>query len=272
MSRLLQRLCPVVCLTSAAVSVLGTSPKATTTVNIELPESAAQVNPLVMGCHSDSGFAMEPFGFESNMIVGASFGVNRSAFVPLDTGDTGQPINTTWNTFHSGRASFGLDATDPFHGQASMKLELALGGSYAAVSNRGMGNEGLVLHAGKPYTGYVFAKTDAKPVTVTVALHDISDRAAAPTVLASAEIHVTSTSWVQYNFSLQPNGSTSCVYIPFGSDPDVRCMAGKQDALQVVPGHACQRCGGEIAFALTTPGSEVVRRLQLKTNSGPCVQ
>ena len=76
------------------------------------------------------------------------------------------------------------DTSDAFHGHASQKISLGKGGTLAGLSNRGLGNEGLVFHAGKDYTGYFFAKSGRSsgpssrsgpttPVTVTVALRDV---------------------------------------------------------------------------------------------------
>ena len=234
-----------------------------TTINVTFPAAPAAVNPLIMGCHSDSGFGMQPFGFESQMIVGASFEANRSKFVPLDRGDTGNPLNVSWNHQHDGAATIGLDQANPFHGRASMGIALD-SGTFAAVTNRGMGNEGLVLLAGKEYTGYVFARAEWPPVKLTVALHDITDRAAPRQLLAAAELRVGSSTWAKYDFKLTPNGSTGCVFIPFGSDPDIQCYDGAVGNLTPGPlpvpmgaGHACQRCGGEISFGLTEPGAAV---------------
>ena len=223
---------------------------------------------------------MQPFGFESQMIVGESMGAlaePAGMAAPWDNhGDSGQPINITWNRRTAGTASIRLTSADPFHGQASMKLELQSGSS-AAVSNRGAGNQGLVFRGGKDYTGYIFARaktaTAADPaasaVSLTVALHDITDRSAQPKVLASVQLLVHSANWTKYEFTLVPNGSTGCVFIPFGSDPDIQCFAGgckppsknwpgcnpATPPPSLGAGHACQRCGGEISFGLSEPGS-----------------
>ena len=63
-----------------------------TTLTVSLPHNARAVNPLVMGCHSDSGFAVEPFGFESQMVVGESFEVRGGVTDP-----NAPPTNLSWN-------------------------------------------------------------------------------------------------------------------------------------------------------------------------------
>ena len=138
-----------------------------------------------MGCHSDSGYMYQPVGFESQMVFGESFEGNNTAYVPLGPRKTHFP-NITWNHLHDGEAVFTSDATAPFHGLASQRIEL-ISGTHAFVSNRGLGNQGLVLRGGKPYTGYVFVRA-AEPVALTVALRDRSTSPAA--VLASATVQV----------------------------------------------------------------------------------
>ena len=172
---------------------------------------------------------------------------------------------------------------DAFHGHASQRIALAAGGRLAGLSNRGMGNEGLVLRAGKDYNGYFFARVvpdepehgrnangggrttpgARAAATIVVALRDVSDRAGAAATLASVEIEVTSAAWAMYNFTLIPASSTSCVDIRPGSDPSISCefsdhpngTIGRNMTLGA--GHVCQRCGGEVLVALATPGAAV---------------
>ena len=136
------------------------------------------------------------------------------------------------------------------------------------MSNRGVGNRGLVLRGGKDYEGYVFVRA-AAPITLTVALHDISARTAK--VLASTRLRIQGDDkWSRYNFSLTPNASTYCTAIPFGSDPTISCSNGLKPSpngassnkrpkyrggWRPEPGDVCQRCGGEITLGLTEPGS-----------------
>jgi hypothetical protein len=214
---------------------------ASTTLTVSLPAKPREVNPLIMGCHSDSGFAVEPFGFESQMIVGESFEVTGR------TNWSGVSTNISWNHRADGDALFAFDNATAFHGQASQKISMS-SGTYAAVTNRGLNNEGLVLHAGQVYTGYVFAKA-IKPITLIVALADYT--AMPEATLAAVELKITSTDWVKYNFSLMPNRSSTCKFIPFGSDPEVTCFNFS------TVGHACQKCGGEFSLSISNVGDSV---------------
>ena len=59
------------------------------------------------------------------------------------------------------KATIGYDKSEAHHGYASLKIDYTSGTGAAATSNRGIGNEGLVLAAGKDYEGYFFAKAAA---------------------------------------------------------------------------------------------------------------
>eukprot|EP00937_MAST-01D_sp_MAST-1D-sp2_P006106 g6106.t1 len=225
------------------VVVLGTAQVGAKTVNISaavtLPADPVPANRLVMGCHSDSGYMAQPFGLESQMVWGESFEGNwsRGRYVPLR--DPSIHPNISWNHLHDGDAVFATDAAAPFHGLASQRIELR-SGSFAFVSNRGLGNQGLVLRAGKEYTGYVFARS-ADAVQLTVALHNIGTAAArGRELLASTVIAVAGDSqWKRYNFSLTPTGSTSCAIIPFGSDPSILCSDGSSEAAATARAAGC---------------------------------
>ena len=259
-----------------AVPPLGCAAAASTmamTAAITLPPTPRPVNPLIMGCHSDSGYVVQPFGLQSQMVVGESFEGNFTRYKPLDSRRGARP-NITWNQLTDGEASFTQDSAAPFHGLASQRIELA-SGTYAFVSNRGMGNEGLALEGGREYTGYVFARA-ARPATLTVALRDVTARGSPAKVLASVSLPVAGAGWRRYNYTLTPTASTGCVFIPTGSDPDISCASPAtpirsttepRDNTDGPPhrpgfvdpeaGDACQRCGGEFALGLTKPGEAV---------------
>jgi hypothetical protein len=218
---------------------------ASTTISVAALQVPRAVHPLIMGCHSDSGFAVQPFGFESQMIVGESFEVTGGVTWPTEP----QP-NISWNHVADGDALFVTDNSTVFHGFASQKISM-LSGTHAAVTNRGLHNEGLVLHAGRDYHGYVFVKA-VKPTTLTVALRNYAtgEKLAAVDLLVAG-----SPDWVRHNFSLTPSASTGCEYIPFGSDPRIQCFNSSTHLLG--PGHSCQRCAGEVSLGLSAAGDTV---------------
>lgn len=198
-------------------------------------------------------------GFYSQMIVGSSFNA------------TGFP-DGRWNVDPS--VSVTEDSSTRFFGTASeeIKLTSASDSSFSAravaggVSNRGLGNAGMVFEEGKVYEGYLFARlpptsTDVASVSLTVSLEDYVNKKTLATqmlsVTASSNIEDTvgSSSFVRYNFSLTPSTSTSCFDIAPGSDPAVSCGNGKPRS---TIGHTCVKCGGEFKLSLTTAGSAVL--------------
>src|SRR4051794_16917963 len=83
-------------------------------------------------------------------------------------------IRSGWSVVTDGGAqgSGALDASQPFAvgRRSSYRVNYASGTGAVRLVHRGMGNEGLVFQAGKPYEGYFFARADAA-TSVTVALN-----------------------------------------------------------------------------------------------------
>ena len=196
-------------------------------------------------------------GFYSQMIVGSSFNA------------TGFP-DGRWNVDPS--VAVTEDSSVLFFGTASEQIKLgspAPGASAAGVSNRGLGNAGMVFEAGKLYEGYLFARLpatatrDAAPaVSLTVSLEDYVGKKTLATQTLSISTGdenrgeaLDSNGFIRYNFTLTPSASTSCVDIPPGSDPAVSCGNGKPRS---TIGHTCVKCGGEFKLSLTTAGSVVL--------------
>jgi hypothetical protein len=95
------------------------------------------------------------------------------------------------------QATFASDATAPFHGRSSQKISFASGTGVAAITNRGLGNEGLFIEAGKDYEGFFFAKSES-PVTLVVQLVHKGTNA----VLSSTTITSPGGNWTMLNFTL----------------------------------------------------------------------
>jgi hypothetical protein len=169
-----------------------------------------------------------------------------------------------WSAFSASQAD-GTAAIDDngtgFHGRASLSVKYFSGDGLVGMANRGLGHEGLVFEAGRDYEGYFFAKS-AKPVTIGVAIVDYtrSNR-----MLASQSIAFPGgEDWTQVDFSLTTIGSTGCVGIVPGSDPEIDCggMGGSQgDGNGNGPNfhtdnvsHICVRCGGQFVIGLMAPG------------------
>ena len=86
-------------------------PPGPVSVSVAVDEVTHQISPLVMGCHSDSGYAHQARGFYSQMIVGDSF--NATGFA-----------QATWNIRADPGVAFSatMDEADQFYGAPSEKL------------------------------------------------------------------------------------------------------------------------------------------------------
>jgi hypothetical protein len=204
----------------------------------------APVSRRIMGCHHDYGFAQAPRGFYSEMVYGTSF-------------DAGTQAVPAWHPFwlNSSAAPPKLTAYTSFSARPTLALALDHDGATLGMANRGIGNAGLFLQAGKPYSVEFWAWCGAgagNEPTVYVELVDFTDGNAS---LARADLKLVSTgppwgtNWFRFNATLTPSAGTQCVGIPFGSDPTIDC------GVEAGPAHVCVRCGGEFRIALTGPQS-----------------
>lgn len=236
-----------------------------TKVTVNLSRVTHQLDPMWMGCHSDSGFAHTERGFYSQMIYGESFEFgNQSSWHYIHPLWDAVPTASTsgglrWNSLvmpSSARGVVGFDKSEAHHGYASLSLSSGSKGAFVGATNRGIGNEGLYLE-NKSYEGYFFAKA-ATPVQLMVILRNHKTN----TTIARHDVTVRTTEWTRYNFTLNASAATTCHGIVPVSDPTVQChtMAhGDTNAVAVPPnrhqGHICIQCDGEFAIGLTEPGT-----------------
>ncbi len=227
--------------------------------------TARPANKLIMGCHSDSGYAHQPRSFYSQMVVGGSFEAERLLSDDQDATSQqwtraddshGAPQPIYWNNFTSpgGVGEATLDSSVAFHGATSMKIEShGPAGTSVGVTNRGLGNEGLVFEAGKEYEGYIFVKSDTA-TTLRVALRNY---VSADTLAAARLSHPGGGNWQRLNFSIVPNASTSCREMR-PTDTSVHCVPpkpGTPDKPADSRDHICLLCGGEVMIGLDAPTS-----------------
>ena len=139
-----------------------------------------QITELVMGCHSDTGYEHQARGFYAQMIVPDSLNATGFTSAPHWGGNA-----STDGSFSSARVGWNFEKSAPsvafthstdgasrFHGVPSALLSLTGNGS-GGLSNRGLGNAGMVFEGGKPYEGFLWAAAaDASTVLVTVTLED----------------------------------------------------------------------------------------------------
>ena len=238
-------------------------------------EVTHQISELTMGCHSDSGYEHQARSFYAQMIVPDSF--NATTFVRsphwggnASTDGSFSSSRVGWNVEKSApsvRFVHGTDEASRFHDVASEWLALAGKGS-GGLSNRGMGNAGMVFEAGKPYEGFIWAgAAGASGVSVTVSLEDYTVTPNKVLAMQTFTVQPTTgknTTFQRYDFTLTPEASTSCVQIPYRSDPSILCgshsanVSPRSFAADEKLGHICVRCGGQFKISLSKPSSVLV--------------
>jgi hypothetical protein len=88
-----------------------------------------------------------------------------------------------------------------FAGQQSQRLAFVEGQGEVGLSNRGLNRWGMHFVEGKPYEGYVWARSD-KPTDFSVVLQSGDGK----TVYAQRSLRASSTDWRRIDFTLTPNG------------------------------------------------------------------
>jgi hypothetical protein len=202
------------------------------------------VSPRIMGCHHDYGFAQAPRGFYAELVYGTSF-------------DAGTQKVPAWHPFflNSSAAAPAMTAYTSFSARPTLALALDHDGATVGMANRGIGNAGLFLEAGKPYTFEFWAWCGAGAGNEPTVYVELVDYTSGNASLARVDVKLVSegppwgTDWHRFNGTLTPSAGTSCVGIPFGSDPAIDCGG------DAGPAHVCVRCGGELRIALTGPQS-----------------
>ncbi len=101
----------------------------------------------------------------------------------------------------SARGEFALVAETPFAGNQSQRVAFLGGEGEVGVENRGLNRWGLNLVAGRPYEGYLWARS-ARPADLTLALEDGDGSK----VLAEARVEVRGDAWARYDFAMTPGG------------------------------------------------------------------
>ena len=231
-------------------------------VTVDALNVTHQLHPHAMGCHVDLGYAHQPRALYAQMVVGSSF---DSAF-PVDAADGSGWVDVSTAPAMAGAAT--RDHTQRFgyqtDGQGLGSQRLRHTGNAAgrvAVANRGLGNEGLVFHAGRYYEGRVFARNNLlSPARLTVSIEDWSRgvRVLAQTTLtvpAGAE-------WYQLNFTLTPNANTTCEGVvphsAIANASGVTCPLNNTYRADVTmsdrSAHVCVVCGGQFVLALESAG------------------
>lgn len=243
--------------------------RANVTLTIDARFVTHELNPLILGCHSDSGFGHQTRGLSAEMIFSQSFEMGDPT-KPLDP--TKNPDGIGWVSIidQSAKATIKYDTVDVFGpAPASISITYSSGIGRVGIANRGFGNEGLFIEGnGHSYHGYFFVKADSPLVNITfdVLLEDYTKKI----VLARHSVKLfkdnsnsshSSThnynsiiaNWTRLNFTLTPNTGTKCVGITPFTDPTVTCPGGTYKGggpLSNKSSHICVKCNGQLVISL----------------------
>ena len=142
-------------------------------------------------------------------------------------------------------------------GPAPTAFSLQLSGPGDSGSNRGFGNEGLHLQAGKAYEGFFILNSSAS-AKLQVALETVDGA-----VLASADVDYEGGPWARIQFSLTPKAGAECVGIDHVTAvaENIACpLNGTYNATADMSdrtAHICVRCGGQFRVTLLSAGAAV---------------
>ena len=214
----------------------------------------SHVNRRWMGCHSDYGFAQTPRGFYANLVYNPSFANYGACDNSKGCVASSKVMNTPsdWHCSSGQGGRQGTDVQDAKFNKAnacSARPSVTIEGDAtrdAYVANRGVGNAGLFLEAGKPYEVEARVWQDA----TTTGFAELWDTRT-NTSLARQEFAIVThgppwgATWHMFNLTLTPSAAAECEAIAFGSDKNIDCGGGA-----ATEAHVCLRCAGELRFGL----------------------
>lgn len=215
-----------------------------TSLTIDPTTPTVVTNPLLRSCHLDEGYVHASWSLYSQMIMGASF-----------------DNQNIWNMYEdsvSTTVTYTIDPHTLYYNFSTMQITVDNKGTTdnnesAGLTNRGMGNEGLVFYANQEYEGYVIAtSSSASSVTLIVGLRDTATNYTLASTLLTLPGNNNNEGWTNLSFTLVPNASTVCIGIEPGSVRSINCGDTWPS-----PGHICVQCNGEFFMGIVpSPGTK----------------
>lgn len=204
-----------------------------------------KVAPLIMGCHSDSGYAHQARGLHAELLYGSAF---ESVPDGPRVNGAGGPLKVLGGWLASGGA--GLDSPHSPDALAPGATSLLLPAGGAAALNRGFAGEGLYVEGDKDYNGYLLV-TSPGPVKIGVKLQRLDGLE-----LSTATLFFAGGPWTRIKFTLMPSIGTDCTGIDYATAQvqGVACPLNntyKPDAsMSDRSAHICVQCGGQFVLTL----------------------
>eukprot|EP00928_Gymnodinium_smaydae_P075106 TRINITY_DN58111_c0_g1_i1.p1 TRINITY_DN58111_c0_g1~~TRINITY_DN58111_c0_g1_i1.p1 ORF type:complete len:673 (+),score=94.79 TRINITY_DN58111_c0_g1_i1:51-2069(+) len=222
---------------------------------------ARRVNPMTMGCHSDSGYAHQARALFAELLYGAAF--EKVADPPYSGAGSGAFGSLLNGWIGIGRSR--LDAGD--NPLIAGGTPLLLPGPGDMAINRGFAGEGLFLRRGKPYDGFLVISSHGE-VVVDVALQSRSGA-----TIATASLNFPGGNWTKLDFSLVPAADAVCdgidssaaqslgIGCPLNTTYDPAATMSDRTA------HTCVKCGGQFVITLRRGASVSVGYASLQPGS-----
>ncbi len=184
------------------------------TIQIQFDQRALPISRYLTGaCIEDVNHEVYG-GIDSQMIFGESFAEpaqprkskRKNTFRDGDRLTDDDEISGPWRALRRGNAigKYSLHKQDPFSGTQSQSLTFAAGEGEIGMTNASLNDWGMHFVEGKPYEGYIYARSDTA-ISLSITLED-RDR---DLVYAEQILTVSKSEWQQLKFDLTPNGSTT---------------------------------------------------------------
>jgi alpha-L-arabinofuranosidase len=115
--------------------------------------------------------------------------------------ETPGEVSGMWAPLRRGmaRPAFALETDRPFIGKQSQKIAFTEGEGEVGIENRGLNRQGMCFRSGKPYEGYLWARTE-KPADLWVALESGDGNK----VHAETKVRVEAGDWRRLDFTITP--------------------------------------------------------------------
>ena len=254
------------------------TPPASCTVSVSVNAAAAAggaaggggwpISKNSMGCHFDSGYAHQPQLLHSQMLWGGSFEFGAWPNTRLEPAGRVSSLDA--------KVTLGPPMVAAISGKAG-SMQVTLGkqsppqmlprgtaAPFAGWANRGLGNAGLKIEAGKLYEGYFFARSDTE-FNVSIRLEDYNmvNTNSTPTILAQQtfESAAANNTWTKFEFNFTASAATTCRAISpdaWGTSVEP-CLAAVTEAETLRQrwggAHICMQCGGQLSLGLVGTNS-----------------